>query len=297
MTKWCFWNNFCICIICIFFLWCMDIIILILNLLSNFLPCSLNFTFFRLLQRKEKLLLDSLWKGLVRIRQMHSQWWKFMKIEIVLEVISWRCWILLCDDIHIFHQANGSTPEASNALSGELWEVKKERIREASVHGKLPGWDLRSVSTNLLLSLSLLSLSLVFVCFQAQCTSINHVFGSGSLIYACKGVPYSKKKGSCDMLFWVCITNLKSHQDSEGKVSSMNKISGKVEGNWKFNDYPCLTRMSLRWNMILTNYTVLKFVFWFFWSSWLRQNYYCLFGFFSGMLILFNTKLFEFKMI
>ncbi|BFG25461.1 hypothetical protein CerSpe_117350 [Prunus speciosa] len=41
--------------------------------------------------------------------------------------------------------ANGSTPGASNALSGELWEVKKERIREASVHGKLPGWDLRSV--------------------------------------------------------------------------------------------------------------------------------------------------------
>ncbi|ONI17437.1 hypothetical protein PRUPE_3G159200 [Prunus persica] len=41
--------------------------------------------------------------------------------------------------------ANGSTPEASNALSGELWEVKKERIRKASVHGKLPGWDLRSV--------------------------------------------------------------------------------------------------------------------------------------------------------
>ncbi|PQM43044.1 phosphatidylinositol 4-kinase beta 1-like [Prunus yedoensis var. nudiflora] len=40
--------------------------------------------------------------------------------------------------------ANGSTPGASNALSGELWEVKKERIREASVHGKLPGWDLRS---------------------------------------------------------------------------------------------------------------------------------------------------------
>lgn len=153
MTKWCFWNNFCICIICIFFLWCMAIIILILNLVSNFLPCSLNFTFFRLLQRKEKLLLDSLWKGLVRIRQMHGQWWKFMKIEIVLEVISCRCWILLSDDIHIFHQANGSTPEASNALSGELWEVKKERIRKASVHGKLPGWDLRSVSINLLLSL------------------------------------------------------------------------------------------------------------------------------------------------
>jgi hypothetical protein len=31
-------------------------------------------------------------------------------------------------------------------LSGELWEVKKERIKKASVHGNLPGWDLRSVS-------------------------------------------------------------------------------------------------------------------------------------------------------
>ncbi|KAM2710718.1 hypothetical protein FF1_047047 [Malus domestica] len=41
--------------------------------------------------------------------------------------------------------ANGGTPKASNALSGELWEVKKERLRKASVHGKLPGWDLHSV--------------------------------------------------------------------------------------------------------------------------------------------------------
>ncbi|KAK1361506.1 Phosphatidylinositol 4-kinase beta 1 [Heracleum sosnowskyi] len=43
------------------------------------------------------------------------------------------------------HVANGGTPKASDALSGELWEVKKQRIRNASVHGKLPGWDLRSV--------------------------------------------------------------------------------------------------------------------------------------------------------
>ncbi|TKY73839.1 Phosphatidylinositol 4-kinase beta 1 [Spatholobus suberectus] len=42
-------------------------------------------------------------------------------------------------------RANGITPKASDALSGELWEVKKERIRKASVHGNLPGWDLRSV--------------------------------------------------------------------------------------------------------------------------------------------------------
>ncbi|OMO56246.1 hypothetical protein COLO4_35712 [Corchorus olitorius] len=41
-------------------------------------------------------------------------------------------------------RANGGMPKAGDALSGELWEVKKERIRKASIHGKLPGWDLRS---------------------------------------------------------------------------------------------------------------------------------------------------------
>ncbi|CAI9108882.1 OLC1v1008583C1 [Oldenlandia corymbosa var. corymbosa] len=39
----------------------------------------------------------------------------------------------------------GGTPKETDALSGELWEVKKERIRRASDYGKLPGWDLRSV--------------------------------------------------------------------------------------------------------------------------------------------------------
>ncbi|GAB2218616.1 hypothetical protein Droror1_Dr00001842 [Drosera rotundifolia] len=33
----------------------------------------------------------------------------------------------------------------TDALSGELWEVKKERIRKTSLNGKLPGWDLCSV--------------------------------------------------------------------------------------------------------------------------------------------------------
>ncbi|KAJ9177806.1 hypothetical protein P3X46_012978 [Hevea brasiliensis] len=42
-------------------------------------------------------------------------------------------------------QVNGGIPKASDALSGELWEAKKERIRKASVYGKVPGWDLRSV--------------------------------------------------------------------------------------------------------------------------------------------------------
>ncbi|XP_012437264.1 phosphatidylinositol 4-kinase beta 1 [Gossypium raimondii] len=42
-------------------------------------------------------------------------------------------------------RANGGVPKAGDALSGELWEVKKERIRKASIYGKLPGWDLRSV--------------------------------------------------------------------------------------------------------------------------------------------------------
>ncbi|CAN6466485.1 unnamed protein product [Victoria cruziana] len=41
--------------------------------------------------------------------------------------------------------SNGGVPRATDALSGELWEAKKERIRNSSVYGKLPGWDLRSV--------------------------------------------------------------------------------------------------------------------------------------------------------
>ncbi|KAL8477577.1 hypothetical protein ACS0TY_029755 [Phlomoides rotata] len=41
--------------------------------------------------------------------------------------------------------ADGGIPKVSDALGGELWEVKKERIRKASSYGKLPGWDLRSV--------------------------------------------------------------------------------------------------------------------------------------------------------
>ncbi|XP_042493690.1 phosphatidylinositol 4-kinase beta 1-like [Macadamia integrifolia] len=40
---------------------------------------------------------------------------------------------------------DGGIPKATDALSGELWEVKKDRIRKASVYGKLPGWDLQSV--------------------------------------------------------------------------------------------------------------------------------------------------------
>lgn len=45
--------------------------------------------------------------------------------------------------------ANGGIPKETDALSGELWEVKRERIRNASDYGKLPGWDLRSVSSKL----------------------------------------------------------------------------------------------------------------------------------------------------
>ncbi|PIM97853.1 1-phosphatidylinositol 4-kinase [Handroanthus impetiginosus] len=41
--------------------------------------------------------------------------------------------------------SNGGVPKVGDALAGELWELKKERIRKASVYGKLPGWDLRSV--------------------------------------------------------------------------------------------------------------------------------------------------------
>ncbi|KAL3528060.1 hypothetical protein ACH5RR_012716 [Cinchona calisaya] len=41
--------------------------------------------------------------------------------------------------------ANGGIPKETDALSGELWEIKKERIRKASDYGKLSGWDLRSI--------------------------------------------------------------------------------------------------------------------------------------------------------
>ncbi|KAG2327060.1 hypothetical protein Bca52824_009788 [Brassica carinata] len=42
-------------------------------------------------------------------------------------------------------RANGGILKEGDALSGELWEGKRERIRKASIYGKLPGWDLRSI--------------------------------------------------------------------------------------------------------------------------------------------------------
>ncbi|WZZ44169.1 hypothetical protein YC2023_040428 [Brassica napus] len=42
-------------------------------------------------------------------------------------------------------RANGGMLKEGDALSGELWEEKRERIRKASIYGKLPGWDLRSI--------------------------------------------------------------------------------------------------------------------------------------------------------
>ncbi|WOL00883.1 phosphatidylinositol 4-kinase beta 1 isoform X2 [Canna indica] len=40
---------------------------------------------------------------------------------------------------------NGGVPKPSDALSGELWDLKKQRIQKSSAYGKLPGWDLRSI--------------------------------------------------------------------------------------------------------------------------------------------------------
>ncbi|OEL14392.1 Phosphatidylinositol 4-kinase beta 1 [Dichanthelium oligosanthes] len=42
--------------------------------------------------------------------------------------------------------ADGGDPKPTDALAGELWAVKKERIRRSSIHGKSPSWDLRSAS-------------------------------------------------------------------------------------------------------------------------------------------------------
>nr|VDD27387.1 unnamed protein product [Brassica oleracea] len=42
-------------------------------------------------------------------------------------------------------RANGGMLKEGDALSGELWDGKRERIRKASIYGNLPGWDLRSI--------------------------------------------------------------------------------------------------------------------------------------------------------
>ncbi|XAR73178.1 1-phosphatidylinositol 4-kinase [Bertholletia excelsa] len=71
---------------------------------------------------------------------------------------------------------HGGTPKPSDALSGELWEVKKERIRKASVHGKLTGWDLRSVSSSFmksLLTFANLLMSYLFFLKELYHNSIN----------------------------------------------------------------------------------------------------------------------------
>jgi hypothetical protein len=85
---------------------------------------------------------------------MHNQMWRFIKIEK-------SCFLFLSSEWwnwkFEFPQVNGGNPKASDALSGELWEIKKERIRKASVYGKLPGWDLRSVSSAYQTVFSLLS--------------------------------------------------------------------------------------------------------------------------------------------
>ncbi|CAA7027081.1 unnamed protein product [Microthlaspi erraticum] len=41
--------------------------------------------------------------------------------------------------------ANGGILKAGDALSGELWENKRLRIRKDSIYGNRPGWDLRSI--------------------------------------------------------------------------------------------------------------------------------------------------------
>lgn len=40
----------------------------------------------------------------------------------------------------------GASGKATDALAGELWENKRERIRKTSKWSSSPDWDLRSVS-------------------------------------------------------------------------------------------------------------------------------------------------------
>lgn len=55
---------------------------------------------------------------------------------------------------------------AGDALAGELWELKKERIRKASVYGNLPDWVLRSVSSALTVFLFLFSFFFLLFFFK-----------------------------------------------------------------------------------------------------------------------------------
>lgn len=111
---------------------------------------TLQIPIFRLQQQKEKHLLDYRWRVLVRIHQMHNLGWMFIKAEnFFLFEGQGHFWFFNLK-FRTCQQVNGATPKASDALSGELWEVKKERIRKASVYGILPGWDLRSVSPKMM---------------------------------------------------------------------------------------------------------------------------------------------------
>jgi hypothetical protein len=49
----------------------------------------------------------------------------------------------------ILQERVGAKGKATDALSGELWEKKRERIRKSSKWSSSPDWDLRSVSQGL----------------------------------------------------------------------------------------------------------------------------------------------------
>ena len=66
---------------------------------------------------------------------------KLVNIFYLWQACNW--WEIL---FYLKQDVDGATPKASDALSGELWQTKKDRIRQASVYGKQPGWDLCSVS-------------------------------------------------------------------------------------------------------------------------------------------------------
>ena len=76
------------------------------------------------------------------MNQMHYQGYGIIvEVHFYLILVMWTYL-----NIGLFSpQPDVVTPKASDTLSGELWQAKKERIHRVSVYGNLPGWDLQLI--------------------------------------------------------------------------------------------------------------------------------------------------------
>ena len=76
------------------------------------------------------------------MNQMHYQGYEIIvEVHFYLILVMWNCL-----NIGLFSpQPDGVTPNASDTLSAELRQAKKEWIHGVSINGNLPGWDLQLI--------------------------------------------------------------------------------------------------------------------------------------------------------